>query len=335
MNQLQKITLHTGVGPFYHDGVETPVIMYRVLLALAPATVCGSVLFGLHTVLLILTCCLSAVGFEYMFGLSVGRKSRLSDGSALVVGLLMALNLPPTTPYFIGIFGSGIAVIVMKELFGGLGCNLFNPVLSSRIILMLFFPKALSTFIAPLNPFTGWDAVSSATPLTIIKTQGASALLGDGGEIWGVIQSLLIGNHSGSIGETSVLAIAIGAAFLLFKRVISWHIPVAMYASVAIVAFAVYHDPAMVIIHLLSGGLAIGAFFMATDYVTAPVYPTGKIIFGAGCGALLMVIRLWGSYPEGCMFAICMMNIFTPLIDRLTMPRPFGVNKSLRFSGNF
>ncbi len=267
----------------------------------------------------------SCVAFEAILCSLMRRAWTVGDFSALLTGVLLALALPPATPIAVCVAGSFAAIVIAKHAFGGLGANVFNPSLAGRVLCAAAFPAAVSTFSAPVRTFLHVDSITSATPLALLKYQGLAAyakILGGPAHRY---LHLLLGNHGGSLGETSVLALWIGGIFLMARRIISWHIPVAMYVTAAVVAVLARPLSGDPLGHLLSGGLALGALFMATDYVTSPSYPAGKLIFGAGCGLLTMVVRLWSAYPEGCMYAILVMNILVPFIERATTPRPFGV----------
>jgi len=326
MSTLTKpiVLIKPGTRPV-RGGPATPRIMGSVVLALLPAAACGCFFFGARAALTLAVCMVSCVVFEAILCSLMRRAWTVGDFSALLTGMLLALALPPATPVAVCVAGSFAAIVIAKHAFGGLGANVFNPSLAGRVLCAAAFPAAVSTFSAPVRTFLHVDSITSATPLALLKYQGFAAyakILGDSGHRY---LHLVLGNHGGSLGETSVLALWIGGIFLMARRIISWHIPVAMYAAVAVVAVLagpLAGDPPG---HLLSGGLALGALFMATDYVTSPSYPAGKLIFGAGCGLLTMVVRLWSAYPEGCMYAILVMNIFVPFIERATTPRPFGV----------
>jgi Na+-translocating ferredoxin:NAD+ oxidoreductase subunit D len=307
-----------------HLGLETPRIMTHVIVALCPAAACGCFLFGTRAALTLGMCMLSCMAFEFVISGLHQRTWTLSDGSSIVTGILLALALPSTTPIAVCVAASFIAIVIAKHVFGGLGANVFNPALVARALCTVAFPAAVSNYQPPVRYFFNVDAVSAATPLALLKFQNVAAIAKTLGDPLHRYAHLLAGNHSGSLGETSVLALLAGGLYLISKRVISWHIPVAMYGAAALVAVIAWPHAGDPLVHLLSGGLALGAFFMATDYVTAPVYPAGKLIFGAGCGCLLMIIRLWGVYPEGCMYAILAMNVLVPVIDKATTPQPFG-----------
>jgi Na+-translocating ferredoxin:NAD+ oxidoreductase subunit D len=318
------VLIKPGASPV-RSGQETPRIMISVVGALLPAAACGCFLFGAQAALTLAVCIVSCMIFEAILCSLQRRTWTLGDFSALVTGLLLALILPPATPIAVCIAASFAAIVIAKYAFGGLGTNVFNPALVGRVLCTAAFPAALSTFIAPVRTFLPVDAITSATPLALLKYQGLVAFAKVYGDPAHRYLHLLLGNHGGSLGETSVIALWIGGIFLMARRVISWHIPVAMYGAVAVIAVLARPLTGDPLSHLLSGGLALSALFIATDYVTSPSYPLGKLIFGAGCGCLTMFIRIWGLYAEGCMYAILVMNILVPFIDRVTTPRPFGV----------
>jgi electron transport complex protein RnfD len=264
---------------------------------------------------------------ELLYRKLLKKKSTIGDGSALLTGLLLAFNLPPTAPIFIPILGSVIAIVLAKQLFGGLGCNIFNPALVARAILFVSFPTALSTWKAP-SAIVQADAISAATPLSMLKVDGMDKLIDAFGGLNRLYQQLLIGQHAGSLGETCVLALAIGGIFLLIRGIITWHIPVSFLGTAALLAWIFGGSTGLFtgnpLIHILSGGIVLGAFFMATDYVTAPMLGPARLLFGAGCGCITMLIRLKGGYPEGVMFSILIMNCFAPLLDRIFRDPGFG-----------
>lgn len=324
-------------------------MMLLVMLALMPGTLFGIYQFGWPALFLFLITVGSAVLFEAIC-LKIAGKPVIpfcTDYSALLTGWLLAMTLPPWAPWWIGVLGSFCAIVIGKQVFGGLGQNLFNPAMLARTILLVSFPLEMTTWIAP-RPFntpgspdaaSGWDitangiqnldAVSSASVLGHVRTE-----LGMGHELPDILVSIYnpmasaVGTINGSLGETSAILFLLGGLFLILKRVITWHIPVAMLGTVALLA-AVFHqiDPLRYgdpLFHLLSGGLMLGAFFIATDPVTSPASSLGKFIFGAGCGVLLFIIRNWGGYPEGVAFAVLLMNAATPLIDHYIKPRIYG-----------
>jgi len=323
-----------STSPHVHAGDSVPAIMRSVVLALVPAGVVSVFLFGWDSVRLIAVCIAACLASEYAARRVMGRESGIGDWSAVVTGLLLAYNLPPGLPIWMAILGSVFSIVVGKQLFGGIGHNPFNPALLGRVMLLVSFPVAMTTW-SPWTipaPAPGIDAVTTATPLGAVKTAlGAGQPLPfafDGETAW----QFFIGIKNGSIGETSGLALLLGGLFLLWRRRIYWQVPVFYLGTVAIFA-AILHasDPARhlpALFHVLSGGLLIGAFFMATDMVTTPVTRSGMAVFGIGGGMLTMVIRTWGGYPEGVSFAILIMNGLTPLINRATRPRVFGAPRT-------
>jgi electron transport complex protein RnfD len=314
-------------GPYFHATAFTPHIMWEASAALAPALAAAWFIFGLHAIITTLWCIGFCVLFESLFDLALKRRPRIADGSAFLAGLLFAFNLPPAAPWYVCATGSFVAVVVVKGVFGGLGKNIFNPALAARAFCMAVFSLELSDYVAPVKSFFSMDAVTSATPLSIIKSGGLDALAAEFGDTGSLLMQCIIGDRSGCLGETSIVALCIGGIYLLWRGIITWHVPIAMIATAGTFALIAGHSAPFGLVHVLSGGLVLGAFFMATDYATAPIYPLGKIIFGIGCGLILMTIRLYGVYPEGCMFSILIMNMFTPLIDRLTLPRRYGEGK--------
>ncbi len=287
--------------------------MYLVILALMLPTAAGIYFFGFNAIFVILTSVIAAVATEYLVKL-LRKKPFVMDGSAVITGLLLALTLPPTIPLWMAAIGSVFAIAIAKEAFGGLGHNIFNPALAGRAFLQLSFPAQMSVWIAP-SGFAP-DAVTSASPLS-----DAFEKIGSNPEIY---RELLIGNINGSLGETSALLLLAGGILLIILRVIDWRTPVAFIGATALLSLVLGQDA---VYQVLSGGLMIGAFFMATDYVTTPMTRTGKIVFGIGAGILTVTIRLYGGYPEGVCFAILLMNAATPLIERYTQPRPYGLGK--------
>lgn len=304
-------------SPHILDGDTTQGIMRTVLLALLPSALAGIYFFGLHALWLMLTCMVVAVAAEAAVQAARKKPVTVSDGSALVTGLLLALSLPPALPLWMGALGAAIAIILAKQLFGGLGTNPFNPALAGRAFLAAAFPVQLTAWntLGGSLAAVGADALTSATPLKLWKMQHVGTAFGQ----------LFLGSHLGSIGETSVLAILLGAALLLARRIIDWRIPTGYLGTVAVLSLVLGQNP---LFHLLSGGLMLGAFFMATDYVTTPVTPAGRWFFGIGAGVILMVIRLYGGLPEGVTYSILIMNGFAPLIGRATWPKKFGEVKA-------
>jgi len=305
-----------------------PRIMGSVLIALAPATVTGIYLFGFHALLIVLVCTGSAMAIEALTQKAMGKRVTITDWSAAVTGLLLALNLPPGSPWWMALIGAALAIVLGKQIYGGLGNNPFNPALVARVVLLISFPVQMTTWWKPTSSFFNVaDAVTSATPLGAMKTHLMLKGSLEGFTMTGLIGPL-VGNVGGCIGEVSVIALAIGGVYLLARRVISWHIPVAFLGTVLVAATVVWvinpHRFINPLFHLVTGGLFLGAVFMATDLVTSPVTGPGMILFGVGCGLITFIIRDFGGYPEGVSFSILLMNATTPLIDRLTAPKPFG-----------
>ncbi len=329
--------LIVSVSPHIKSEETTSRIMWSVNIALLPAAVMGAYFFGPKGILAVALSIISAVLSEYIYQKALKKKVAVSDGSAVLTGLLLGMNLPASVPFYIPIIGSFVAVVITKQLFGGLGFNVFNPALIGRAFLLISFPKLMTIWTMPDAAFVAMDAKTTATPLGILKEEGVAKLLEVFGDKINLYTELLKGHRAGSIGETSAIALLIGAAFLLYKRYITWHIPVSFLGTAALMAWAFggkdpetgkmllfAGDP---ILHLISGGLLLGAFFMATDYVTCPSVKKGQILFGIGCGFLTMLIRIKGGYPEGVMFAILIMNCFAPIIDRGFKSKIFGAVK--------
>ena len=303
-------------APHIRSRLTTKGIMYLVILALLPAGLSGIYIYGLGSLRVILITMASCVAFEALFLRFRKRDPRIAlDGSALLTGLLLAYNLPPEVPLWLPVVGAAVSIILAKQIFGGLGHNIFNPALVGRVFLQISWPVYMTTW---KNPRWALDAISTATPLAKEVSSSFSYM------------ALFLGNHSGCIGEVCILALLIGALFLLFTKIISWHVPVSFIGTVMLLAWIFGGDGFFngdFIFHLLTGGLVLGAFFMATDYVTRPLTKAGKIIFGIGCGIMTVVIRLKGGYPEGVSYAILFMNAMVPLIDRYTKTKKYGFIK--------
>jgi electron transport complex protein RnfD len=312
--------LVVSIGPHIKDRASTKSIMWAVTLSLVPAGAAGVFIFGLGALYVIIAAVGAAVITEAAV-LAIRKKDigTLWDGSAILTGLLLAYNLPPQVPLWIPIVGSVFAIAVGKQVFGGLGHNIFNPALVGRAFLMISWPVYMTTW---KNPRWALDAITSATPLAICKGGGECAAL-KAATYW----NLFIGNRGGCIGEVCIIALLIGAAFLFIKRYITWHIPLAYIGTVALFSW-IFNGPGFfhgsALFFVLAGGLILGAFFMATDYVTSPLSVRGKIIFGIGCGILTFIIRKYAGYPEGVSYAILIMNAAAPIIDRYTFPKIFG-----------
>ncbi len=326
--------LIVSVSPHIKSEETTSRIMWSVNASLLPAAVMGAYFFGPRAVITVVISIITAVIFEYVFQKTLKRKITVTDGSAFLTGLLLGINLPPSVPFYIPVIGSLVAVIITKQLFGGLGFNVFNPALIGRAFLLISFPKLMTIWKEPTAAFVHLDAKTTATPLGILKEEGAAKLIEAFGDKINLYIQLFVGHRAGSIGETSAIALLIGAAFLFYKGYISWHIPVSFLGTAAVMAWVFGAKGALFagdpIVHLLSGGMLLGAFFMATDYVTSPSIKKGQILFGIGCGFLTMLIRLKGGYPEGVMFAILLMNCFSPLIDRGFKAKVFGAKKEIK-----
>ncbi|MGN0618133.1 MAG: RnfABCDGE type electron transport complex subunit D [Ruminiclostridium sp.] len=299
-------------SPHIRSGATTQKIMLHVLIALLPAVVAGTIIFGLRALLLVVLCATFAVLSEYIFNLITKRPQSISDLSAVVTGVLLGLNLPPALPIYMAAIGSAVAIIVVKQFFGGIGQNFANPAITARIVLMLSFGGYMSTWAAPFWYKTGTiDAVTTATPLAM--DSGLPSYL-----------DMFLGLRGGCIGETCIAALLLGGLYLIAVGVINPLVPVAFIGTVALCTFVSGGD---VLMEIMSGGLFLGAFFMATDYVTTPITTAGRVIFAIGCGLITVVIRNFANIPEGVSFSILIMNILTPLIDRYVKPRPFGVKK--------
>jgi electron transport complex protein RnfD len=323
--------LIVSVSPHVKSDETTSRIMWSVSASLLPSTMMGVYFFGPRAVFTVVLCIIAAVFSEYVFQKALKKKITISDGSAFLTGLLLGMNLPASVPFYVPVVGSFIAVIITKQLFGGLGFNVFNPALTGRAFLLISFPKMMTIWTEPTAAFVHLDAKTTATPLSILKEGGTSQLVEVFGDKINLYTQLLVGHRAGCIGETSVIALLLGAALLFYRGYISWHIPVSFLGTAAVIAWMFGEKGAIFagdpLVHLLSGGMILGAFFMATDYVTSPSIKKGQIIFGIGCGFLTMLIRLKGGYPEGVMFAILIMNCFTPLIDRGFKAKVFGAKK--------
>ena len=318
-------------SPHAHSPVGVSRLMLDVIIALLPTTAAGVWFFGMPAVWTIATCVATCIVTEALCRLAMKRESTLGDFSAIVTGLLLALNLPAGIPLWMAVVGSVFAIAVSKQVFGGLGKNPFNPALAARAFMLISFTGPMTTWLKPYWWKTP-EAMTTATPLAMMKTWFAAEAttsasphglfnpaLKDGlPSLW----NMLIGNMPGCIGEVSALALAIGAIYLICRKVITWHIPVMFLLTVFVYSLIAGGAPAMA--QVLTGGVMIGACFMATDYVTSPTTAKGKLVFGFGCGLLCMLIRQFGSYPEGCSFAILIMNAVCPLINRWTQPKPFG-----------
>ncbi len=300
-------------GPHIHTKETVPKIMFTVVLAMLPACLAGVWFFGLSALMVLVLCTVSCVVFEEGWNKLIKRAPTWKDGSAVLTGILLGMNLNAGVPWWVCILGGFLAIILGKQLYGGLGYNPFNPALVARVGLLIGLPEIMTTWNA--TRAMGADVVTTATPLGMAP--GAVE-----------VKEMLIGNIGGCLGETSAVALLIGGAILIAFKLIKWQLPLTYIGTVFVItgiAHAVnpaqYHSP---VVHILTGGLLLGAFFMATDMVTSPMTQKGAWIFGLGCGIMTSLIRLWGSYPEGVSFSILFMNALTPIIDRMTIKKPFG-----------
>lgn len=305
MNKL----LNVSSSPHVRSGVTTKNIMYDVAIAMIPATVWGVMQFGLYSLLVVAATVLSCVLSEYVFEVLMKKPVTISDGSALVTGMILGLNMPPSIPIWMPVLGGVFSIIVVKQLYGGLGQNFMNPALAGRCFLLISFAGSMNSFIDPMT-----NAVSGATPLAVLKDGGSYDLA-----------AMFLGKIPGTIGEISTLALLIGAAYLLAKKVISIRIPGTYILTFAVFAFIFgRQDLGYVLAEICGGGLIFGAFFMATDYVTSPITPNGQIVYGVVLGVLTGIFRLWGASPEGVSYAIILSNLLVPMIEKVTLPTAFG-----------
>jgi len=323
--------LNISPSPHIHGKETTEKLMYGVVIALIPAFIASVYFFGTGALIVTATSVISCIAFEYLIQRFILKKPvSITDGSALVTGLLLALNLPSNIPVLMIVTGSLVAIGIAKMTFGGLGNNPFNPALVGRVFMLISFPVQMTTWPVPSGFKTGYiDAATGATPLAIIKEglkngESLSQLM----EKVPTTINMILGNMGGSIGEVSALALLIGFVYMIYKKIITWHIPVSVIGSLAVFTSILWIiDPVSNAgpgFHILSGGLLLGAIFMATDYVTSPMNPKAMIIYGCGIGLLTAIIRIWGAYPEGVSFAILIMNAFVPLMNAYIKPGRFG-----------
>ena len=300
--------LIVSVSPHIHDRDSTQSIMRDVLIALCPAVIASIIIFGFRSLLVEAVCVAAAVFFEWGFEKICKRKSTICDLSAAVTGLILALNLPVGIPLWQAIFGALVAIVVVKQLFGGIGHNFANPAITARIVMLLAFSGPMTTWAAPKIA----DAVSGATPLVSLGAGESVSLT-----------SLFLGTTGGCLGETCALALLIGGIYLIVRKVITWHTPVAFIATVFVLSL-IKGGFVFGLSEILAGGVMLGSIFMATDYATTPSTPWGRVIFGIGCGLITCLIRFFGNYPEGVSFSILLMNILTPYISKWTCSKPLG-----------
>ena len=298
-----------SVNPHIYAAQTTQTIMRDVLIALFPAVIASIVFFGIKALLVEVVCVAVAVLCEWAFEKITRRPLTVTDLSATVTGLLLALNLPVDIPLWQAAFGAFVAIVVIKQFFGGIGQNFANPAITARVIMLVAFSGTMTAWAIPA--FT--DATSAATPLSLIAAGSLEELP--------TLGQMFLGARGGSMGETSCLALLLGGIYLVYRRVITWHTPVAFIGTVLVCTALLGQQP---LYQVMAGGLFIGAIFMATDYTTSPPTPAGKLIFGLGCGLITVLIRVWGNYPEGVSFSILLMNILNPYICEWTKTKPFG-----------
>ncbi len=298
-------------SPHLKSPITTDNIMLDVIIAMVPAVIASVIYFGMNAVFIIIICVLSCVLSEFVSRIVMKREQTVGDLSAVVTGLLLAFNLPSTINPLIAAFGGVIAIVVVKQMFGGIGQNFVNPALTARIILMNSFPSPMTTWTTP------FDGVSTATPLGILAENSGEALP--------TYFEMFVGNRAGCLGESCIVALVIGGAYLVYKNVISPVIPLTYLSTVFVLSFALGRDP---VFELLSGGLVLGAIFMATDYTTSPIHTKARVVFAVGCGVLTVLIRAYGALPEGVSYSIVIMNILVPLIERVVKISPFAGKKA-------
>ena len=303
---MAKLTV--SAAPHIHSGASTNRIMLDVIIALLPATAASVIIFGLKSLIVIAACVITALVGEALFNIVTKRKQTIGDLSAVVTGLLLALNLSTNVPVWQCVVGTLFAIVCVKCLFGGLGCNFANPAITGRVFMLVAF----SAVAGGANP-TIVELTTSATPLE---------QLGKGETL--ELMDLFLGLHGGAIGETCILALILGFVYLLVRKVITWHTPVVFIATVFVLYLAFTGDVMMAVSQILAGGLFIGAIFMATDYVTTPITTRGRVVFALGCGVITFIIRYFCAYPEGVSFSILIMNILTPFIEKWTAKEPLG-----------
>ena len=299
-------------SPHIHTKTTTQSIMRDVIIALLPVSVAAVVLFGIKALFNIAACVIAAVLSEFVFNLLAKKKQTVSDLSAVVTGLLLALNLSTKATVWQCVIGSVFAIVIVKCLFGGIGCNFANPAITARVFLLMSFAQIGGGVATNYQT----DLIASATPLEAIKT-GATENLPS-------LLDMFLGNRGGAIGETCAIAILLGGIYLIARKVIRWHTPVIFIGTVFVLSFIIKQDLTLALYEVLGGGLLLAAFFMATDYSTTPINKYGKMVFAFGCGVITVLIRFWGAYPEGVSFAILLMNILSPYIEKLCTPKPFG-----------
>ena len=311
--------LIVSVSPHVHGKRTTYNVMLDVCIALMPGAIAGVAIFGMNAAILCMVCVASCILFEFLYTKLCKRPTTVGDFSAVVTGLLLAMNLPATLPIWQAVVGSFVAIVIVKCLFGGLGCNFANPAITARVVMLIAFTGTMVAAVAP-KTVTEDMLMASATPLALLPDAEKATLFMEETSL----MDMFLGVRGGALGETSALALTLGGVYLVARKVITWHTPVVFIGAVFALAFAITGDMTMALYYTLSGGTFIGAIFMATDYVTSPSTAKGKIIFALGCAVITTLIRFYGSYPEGVSFSILFMNILNPYIDKWTMKKPFG-----------
>ncbi len=319
MDKKYYNNLAVASAPHLVSAMDTSKTMMMVIIALMPSLLVSTYVFGFRCIVLTAVCVAASVGFEWLYNKIAGKKQTVGDLSAALTGVLIAFNVPSNFPYWMAIIGCFIAIIIVKQLYGGVGRNIANPAITARIVLFISFATEMTTW--PVPRMSDIDAATSATPLGVLS-EGSAADLPTNMEMF-------LGFIGGSMGEVSAIALLIGGLFLIWKKIISPIIPATFIGTVFVIALVYYAANGgdafnMAIFHVLAGGVMLGAFFMATDYVTSPIMPLGKVIMGVGCGVITMVVRIWGAYPEGVSFSILLMNLCTPLIDQLCIKLTYG-----------
>ena len=314
--------LRVSPSPHRSAGLSTTKIMALVIIALLPAAVMGCVYFGLRAAAVLAVTIVSAVAFEALFNIITKKEQTVSDLSAVVTGLLLGMNLPASVPFYIPVIGSFVAIVIVKQLFGGIGQNFANPAIAARIVLMVSFSE-MTSWVVPY--YWKADVQTGATPLAAAWLDNGTSMVAPF-----TFKQMLLGETGGCIGETCALALIIGGIFLIVTRIISPATPIAFIGTFGVLTLLYTGSLTMTVYQLLAGGLMIGAFFMATDYATTPLTTSGKVVFGAGCALITFVIRQFGNYPEGVSFSILLMNLLTPYIDKICRTHPLGAKKSVK-----
>ncbi|MBR2042532.1 MAG: RnfABCDGE type electron transport complex subunit D [Oscillospiraceae bacterium] len=311
--------LIVSVSPHVHGKRTTTNVMLDVVIALLPAAIAGVVIFGMNAAILCAVCVASCVLFEFLFTKLCHRPTTIGDLSAVVTGLILAMNLPATLPVWQAVVGSFVAIVITKCLFGGIGCNFANPAITARVVMLIAFTGTMAAAVPPKSAEV--DVATYATPLSVLPQGGdaVSAFMESTS-----LMDMFLGVRGGALGETCAAGLLLGGIYLVVRKVITWHTPVVFIGAVFAFAYLITGDMTLALYYTLSGGTFIGAIFMATDYVTSPSTAKGKIVFALGCAIITTLIRFYGSYPEGVSFSILFMNILNPYIDKWTMKKPFG-----------